>query len=111
MLHIDKLKTSLGTADIGLIKDEANEFAPRRGPRPELPPLGENLADTVAQARMATPDASGTTDTTPVNSIQGSRTVPSSSLSTPSPALVPLLRVQKLEAHMATHVHHIQLWM
>ena len=50
--HIDKLKTSLSTVDIGLISDEANELAPRRGPRPEVPPLGENQTDTVAHARM-----------------------------------------------------------
>ena len=29
----------------------------------------------------------------------------------PFPALVPLARVQKLEAQMATLMHHIQLWM
>ena len=51
--HIDHLKTPLGTIDIGLIRDEANELSPRRWPYPELPPLGENLADTVAHARMA----------------------------------------------------------
>ena len=33
--HIDQLKTLLGTVDIGLIRDEANELAPHRGPRPE----------------------------------------------------------------------------
>ena len=52
--HVDQLKTLLGTVDIGLIRDEANEFAPRRGPHLELPPLGDNLADTVAQPRTAT---------------------------------------------------------
>ena len=46
--HVDQLKTPLGTVDIGLIRDEANEFSPCRGPRPELPPLGDNLAYTVA---------------------------------------------------------------
>ena len=51
--HIDQLKTPQGTVDVGLIKDEANELAPRRGPRPELPPLADDLADTVAQARTA----------------------------------------------------------
>ena len=65
--HVDQLKTPLGTVDIGLIRDEANEFAPHRGTRLELPPLGDNLADTVAQARTATQAAS--TDTTPVESI------------------------------------------
>ena len=29
--HIDKLKTLQGTVDVGLIRDEANELAPRRG--------------------------------------------------------------------------------
>ena len=52
--HINHLKTPLGTVDIALIRDKANELAPRRGPRLELPPLGENLADTVAHARTAT---------------------------------------------------------
>ena len=91
ILHIDQLKTPLGTFDIGLIRDEANELAPRRGPRPKLPPLGDNMVDTVAQARTATQAAS--TDTTPVESISGSSTAPSSSRSAPFPALVPLARV------------------
>ena len=52
--NIDQLKTPQGTIDVGLIRDEANELAPRRGPRPELPPLADDLADTVAQARTAT---------------------------------------------------------
>ena len=109
--HIDQLKTPLGTVDIGLIRDEANELAPRRGPRPELPLLGENLADTVAHARTATKTSFETTDTTPVESIPGSSTAPRSSRSYPFPALVPLARVQKLKAQMATLLHHIQPWM
>ena len=48
--HIDQLKTPLGAVDIALIGDEANELAPRIGPHPEFPPLGENLADTVAHS-------------------------------------------------------------
>ena len=107
--NIDQLKTPLGTVDIGLIKDEANEFAPRRGTHPKKPPLGYNMADTVAQARTATQEAS--TDTTLVESIPGSSTAPSSSYSAPFPTLVPLARVQKLEAQMATLLHHIQPWM
>ena len=51
-----------------------------------------------------------TTDTTPVESIPGSSTAPSSSRSAPFPALVPLARVQKLEAQMVTLLHHIQPW-
>ena len=69
--HIDQLKTPQGTVDVGLIRDEANEVAPRRGPRPELPPLADDLANTVAQARTAT---QASTDTTPVESIPGSST-------------------------------------
>ena len=52
--HIDQLKTLQGTVDVGLIRDEANELALRRGSRLELPPLADDLADTVAQARAAT---------------------------------------------------------
>ena len=51
--HVDQLKTPKGIVDIGLIRDEANELSPRRGPCPELPPLADDLADTVAQARTA----------------------------------------------------------
>ena len=104
--HIDQLKTPFGTVDISLIKDEANELAPRRGPRPELPPLCDNLADTVAQARTATQAAS--TNTTLRESIPGSSTASSSSRSAPFPALS---RFQKLEAQMATLLHHVQHWM
>ena len=106
--HVDQLKTSQGTVDVGLIRDEANELASRRGTRPELLPLAD-LTETVAQARTATQAAS--IDTTPVESIPGSSTAPSSSCTTPLPALVPLARVQKLEAQMATLLHHIQPWM
>ena len=77
----------------------------RRGPHPKLPPL----ADTVAQAHTATHAAS--TDTTPVECILGSSTAPSSSRTAPLPTLVPLARVQKLEAQMATLLRHINPWM
>ena len=107
--HIDQLKTPLGTVDISLIRDEANELAPCRGPHLDLPPLGDNLDETVAQARKAKQAAS--TDTTPIESIPGSSTAPSSSRSAPFSALFPLTRVQKLEAQMATLLHHIQPWM
>ena len=46
--HVDQLKTLLGTVDIGLIRDEANKLAPQKGPRQYLPPLGDDLCDTVA---------------------------------------------------------------
>ena len=74
-----------------------------------MPLLGDNLADTVAQARTAMQAAS--TDTTPIESILGSSTALSSSRSAPLPALVPLARVLKLEAQMDTLLHHIHPWM
>ena len=107
--YIDQLKTPVGTVDISLIRDKANELAPRRGPRPQLPPLGDNLTDAVAHACTATQATS--MDTTLVESISGSNTTPSFSRSPPFPALVPLARVQKLETQMATLLHHIQPWM
>ena len=33
--HVYQLKTLLGTVDIGLIRDEANELEPHRGPHPD----------------------------------------------------------------------------
>ena len=48
MWHVDQLKTLLGTVNICLIKDEANKLAPQKGPRQYLPPLGDDLCDTVA---------------------------------------------------------------
>ena len=84
-------------------------MAPRRGPHQEVPPLADDLVDTVAQAHMATQAAS--TNITPVESIPGSSTAPSSSRTASLPALVSLARVQKLEAQMATLLHHINPWM
>ena len=106
--HVDQLKTPQGIVYVGLIRDAANEFATRRGPHPELPPLADDLDDTVSQARTATQAAC--TDTTPVESISGSSTAPSSSRTAPLPALVLLARA-KLKAQMATLLHHIQPWM
>uniref|UniRef100_M1DYU8 Integrase core domain containing protein n=1 Tax=Solanum tuberosum TaxID=4113 RepID=M1DYU8_SOLTU len=87
--HCDRLVHPTGALDIGLIRDAANVAAPRREPQVKVPPLGSDLADTAAS--MA----------------------PSSSRSTPQleATVVPLARVQKLEAQMATVLHHIQPWM
>ena len=74
-----------------------------------MPPLADDLVDTLIQSRTATRAAS--TNTTLVESIPGSSTDPSSSRTAPLPALVPLVKVQKLEAQMATLMHHIQPWM
>ena len=72
-----------------------------------MPPLADDLDDTLAQARTAT---QASTDTTAVESIPGSSTAPSSSCTSPLPALFPLARVKKLEAQMGTLLHHIQPW-
>ena len=85
-------------------------MSPRRGPRPKVLLLGENLPDTVAHDKQATQATSPPTNTTLVQSITGSSTAPSSSRSTTFRALVPLIRVQQLEAQMATLLHHIQPW-
>ena len=49
--HIDVLHTPTGSVVIGLTRDEANEAALWRGPKVEVQPLGENLADTVEKAQ------------------------------------------------------------
>ena len=109
--YIDALKTAPGTIDIGLILDEANELAPHRGPHPEVQPLGKNLAATVEKSQEANSATSEPTDTTTIESIPSGSTTPILSRSTPSATLVPLARVQKLEAQMATLLHHIHPWM
>ena len=109
--HIDVIKTLPCTVDIGLIRDEANELDPHRGPHPEVQPLGENLVAMIEQAQTANLATSEPTDTTATESIPSANNDLSSSRSTPSATLVPLARVQKREAQMATLLHHIQPWM
>ena len=52
------IQSSVGTIDIGLIKDEVNVAAPRRRPRVEMDLLSEKLADTVELAQVADPATS-----------------------------------------------------
>ncbi|KAG5605217.1 hypothetical protein H5410_026709 [Solanum commersonii] len=108
--HYDRLVHPTGALDIGLIRDEANIAAPRREPKVEVPPLGTDLADTVGQAQGDDLSAPDHTDTISGSSSQAASMGPSSSRSTPQlgAAVVPLARVQKLEAQMATLLHHIQ---
>lgn len=49
--NYDTLCSSVGIVYIGLIKDEANIVAPRRGPMIQMPPLKKNLVDTVELAQ------------------------------------------------------------
>uniref|UniRef100_M1DTS8 Integrase core domain containing protein n=1 Tax=Solanum tuberosum TaxID=4113 RepID=M1DTS8_SOLTU len=111
--NCDRLIHPTGTLDIGLIRDEANVAAPRREPQVEVPPLGADLADTVGQAHGGDPIIADHTDTVPASSSQAASRAPSSSRSTPplGVAVVLLTRAQKLEAQMATLLHHIQPWM
>ena len=111
MCYIDELNASPGTVDIGLIRDEANELAPHRGPHQEVQPLGENLAAMVEQGQASNSASSETRDTTPVESIPGGSTASSSFLLTYFATLVLFARVQKLEAQMAKLLHHFQPWM
>ena len=93
--HIDVLCTPSGSVDIGPIRDEANKIAPRKGTKVEVPPLGENLEDTVKQAQGDDNATSETTDTSPVESTSNTSREPSSSWSMPPfSALVPLIKVQ-----------------
>lgn len=75
-------------------------------------PLGENLADMVEQAQVADHATLEPTVATPTESAPGTSVAPSSSRSTPPlTTLVPLARVQNLEAQMSTLLHHIHPWM
>ncbi|KAG5579544.1 hypothetical protein H5410_050171 [Solanum commersonii] len=111
--HCDRLVHPTGALDIGLILDEANVAAPRREPQVKVPPLGTDLADTVGKAQGDDLSAPDHTDTIPGSFTQVASMGPSSSRYTPQlgAAVVPLARVQKLEAQMATLLHHIQPWM
>uniref|UniRef100_M1DKL7 Integrase core domain containing protein n=1 Tax=Solanum tuberosum TaxID=4113 RepID=M1DKL7_SOLTU len=112
-IHERAFKTSTTYPFPCLIRDVANVAAPRKEPYVEVPPLGADLADTVGQAQggdLIIPDHS---DTVPASSSQAANMAPSSSRSTPQlgATVVPLTRVHKLEAQMATLLHHIQPWM
>lgn len=91
--HRDSLRTPMGAVDFGLIWDNTNVAAQRCRPRVDLHSLSENMADTVDPATFEP------TDTTPAESSLGTSREPSSSQSTTlSLALVPVARVQNLEA-------------
>uniref|UniRef100_M1DAM2 Integrase core domain containing protein n=1 Tax=Solanum tuberosum TaxID=4113 RepID=M1DAM2_SOLTU len=68
---------------------------------------------TVGQAQGGDPSIPDHTDIVPASSAQAASMDPSSSRSAPQlgATVVPLARVQKLEAQIATLLHHIQPWM
>lgn len=107
-----ELLTPTGIVDIGLIRDETNEAASLLGHNVDVHLLGENMADTVEQSEGADPATSEPTNTTPAESSPGTSMAASSSWYTlPSATLVPLARMQQLEAQIATFLWHIKPWM
>uniref|UniRef100_M1DPE1 Integrase core domain containing protein n=1 Tax=Solanum tuberosum TaxID=4113 RepID=M1DPE1_SOLTU len=111
--HCDRLIHPTGTLDIGLIRDEENMAAPRREPQIEVPPLGTDLADTMGQAHGGDPIIPDHYNTVLATSSQAASMAHSSARSTPQlgDTIVPLARVHKLEAQMATLLYYIQPWM
>uniref|UniRef100_M1DHZ2 Integrase core domain containing protein n=1 Tax=Solanum tuberosum TaxID=4113 RepID=M1DHZ2_SOLTU len=102
----------MGTLDVGLIWDEANVAAPRRGPRIDVT-LGTDLVDVVEQMQGDEPAPPAHTNDAPVSSSQAASQAPNSSKATPPSGanVIPLVRVHQLEAQMATVLHHIKPWM
>lgn len=110
--HFNTLCNSGGKINIGLINDEANVVAPRRGLRFQLQPPNENLADTVELAKGDDPTTSEPADTISTKFAHAASRAPNSFHSTPPSAiLVYLERVQKLEAQMPILLHHMKPWM
>ena len=64
----DTISSPVGTVDIGLIKDDSNVEALRRGPKVEMHPLSEKLVYTVEFAPGADPATSEPIDTTTADS-------------------------------------------
>ena len=56
MWYGDVLKTWTKLVDIFLIRDEANELAPNKGPRAKVQPQGESFAAMVDQTQGADED-------------------------------------------------------
>lgn len=83
-----------GKVDIGIIRDEVNAAAPHRVPRIKVHTLSENLVDTVQLAEWVDYPAQKHNDPTSASSSHAASTVPYSSRSTPTYAiLIPLDRV------------------
>uniref|UniRef100_M1DIF6 Integrase core domain containing protein n=1 Tax=Solanum tuberosum TaxID=4113 RepID=M1DIF6_SOLTU len=102
----------MGTLDIGLIWDEANVAVPRREQQVDVPPMRADLVDVVEQMQGDDTASPSHTDDVQASSSQATSQTPISSKSTPplGGAIVPLVRVQNLEAQMATLLHHVRPW-
>uniref|UniRef100_M1DWS1 Integrase core domain containing protein n=1 Tax=Solanum tuberosum TaxID=4113 RepID=M1DWS1_SOLTU len=108
--HCDSLLKATKTLDISLILDEANVAAPCREPQVEVPPLGADLVEDVELMQGEEPTPQATTEDAPASPSLAASQAPSSSTTTPSSGsiVVPLARVQKLEAQMATLMEHVR---
>uniref|UniRef100_M1DE39 Integrase core domain containing protein n=1 Tax=Solanum tuberosum TaxID=4113 RepID=M1DE39_SOLTU len=73
--HCDRLIHPTGTLDVGLIQDEVNVAAPRRGPRIDVP-LGTDLVDIVKQMQDDEPTPPAHTNNAPASSSQATSQVP-----------------------------------
>jgi len=106
--HCDKLMHATGTLDIGLIQDDANVAAPRRGTRVDVT-MGEDLIHNVGQMQGDGTPTTTPPDEYPTSSSQTANEAPSSSRATPlsRKTMIPLARVQKLESQIDTLMHHI----
>uniref|UniRef100_M1DW87 Integrase core domain containing protein n=1 Tax=Solanum tuberosum TaxID=4113 RepID=M1DW87_SOLTU len=101
------------TLDIGLIRDKANVAAPRREPEVEMPHLGANLVADVEQMQCEDPAPLAPIEYAPASHSPSASQSPSFSKAIPSSGSVvlPLARVQKLEAQMATLLQLMRSWM
>uniref|UniRef100_M1DI70 Integrase core domain containing protein n=1 Tax=Solanum tuberosum TaxID=4113 RepID=M1DI70_SOLTU len=93
--HCGKLVHATGTLDIGLIQDNTNVAAPRRGPRVDVP-MGEDLIHIVGHMQGDDPPlTTAPPDENPTSSSQTASQAPSSSRATPlsGMTMIPLARV------------------
>uniref|UniRef100_M1DTQ1 Integrase core domain containing protein n=1 Tax=Solanum tuberosum TaxID=4113 RepID=M1DTQ1_SOLTU len=106
--HCDKLVQANKTLDIDLIGDEANIDVLQRETHVEVSSLGLDLIADVEQMHGVDPSPPSTTDDSPASPSQAASRDPSSARVTLSSgsAVMPVARVQKLEAQMTTLFEH-----
>lgn len=83
ILHCDILHSPTRTVDIGLIKDEANVVAPRRGRRVKMNLLSGNLADTIKLSQGTDPATLEPADTRLADSAHATSPAPNAYQSIP----------------------------
>uniref|UniRef100_M1DIP8 Integrase core domain containing protein n=1 Tax=Solanum tuberosum TaxID=4113 RepID=M1DIP8_SOLTU len=113
ILNCDRLHDMTKSLDISLIRDDANLAAPRREPKVEVPPLGNDLAADVEQMHVNDTTIAAAKEDAQARPFPAISHAPSLSRATPSlgSIAIPLARVQKLETEMATLLQHMKPWM